>query len=162
MNYLIYIEHAAENLQFFLWFKDYQKRFDALPESEKALAPEWTAAQAEAAASASQAKAAATKKTTGSDTDAHQVLKGTDFDDKPRMNVDEMPRNPFHTPPVTANSQDDKANAFNSAVAPSFNESSTWTGSEADSQGTKSHQKAAATAFESADVKWQPCMSPTP
>lgn len=38
MNYLLYVEFAAENLQFYLWFKDYVKRFDALPESEKALA----------------------------------------------------------------------------------------------------------------------------
>jgi hypothetical protein len=37
MDYLVYIEHNAENLQFFLWYKDYCKRFEALPEREKSL-----------------------------------------------------------------------------------------------------------------------------
>ncbi|TVY83806.1 hypothetical protein LSUE1_G001217 [Lachnellula suecica] len=41
MDYLVYIEHDAENLQFFLWYKDYCRRFDALPEKEKALSPAW-------------------------------------------------------------------------------------------------------------------------
>jgi len=41
MDYLVYVEHNAENLQFFLWFKEYTRRFNALPESEKALSPEW-------------------------------------------------------------------------------------------------------------------------
>ena len=47
MNYLVYIEHSAENLQFFLWYRDYLKRFDELPPNERALAPEWSAEQAE-------------------------------------------------------------------------------------------------------------------
>ena len=47
MNYLKYIERAPENLQFFLWFQDYEKRFNELPESEKVLSPAWTEAQAE-------------------------------------------------------------------------------------------------------------------
>lgn len=41
MDYLVYVEHNAENLQFFLWFKDYSARFDALSPDEKALSPEW-------------------------------------------------------------------------------------------------------------------------
>ena len=41
MNYLKYIELAAENLQFFLWYRDYAKRFDELPDKEKALSPTW-------------------------------------------------------------------------------------------------------------------------
>lgn len=28
MNYLQYIEHAPENLQFFLWFRDYSRRYE--------------------------------------------------------------------------------------------------------------------------------------
>lgn len=48
MNFLKYIEHSAENLQFFLWFKDYSKRFEALPESERKLSPEWTQAKEDA------------------------------------------------------------------------------------------------------------------
>lgn len=41
MDYLIYIAHDAENLQFYLWLQDYTARFEALPEDEKALSPEW-------------------------------------------------------------------------------------------------------------------------
>ncbi|KAL3422693.1 hypothetical protein PVAG01_06849 [Phlyctema vagabunda] len=42
MDYLIYVEHSAENLQFYLWYREYERRFEALPESEKALSPPWT------------------------------------------------------------------------------------------------------------------------
>lgn len=48
MDFLKYIEHSAENLQFYLWFKDYIKRFEDLPANERALSPEWTQAQEEA------------------------------------------------------------------------------------------------------------------
>lgn len=41
MDYLVYVEFNAENLQFYLWFKDYTKRFNALPESERALSKEY-------------------------------------------------------------------------------------------------------------------------
>jgi hypothetical protein len=41
MDYLVYVEHTAENLQFFLWFKDYTRRFNELPESQKVLSSEW-------------------------------------------------------------------------------------------------------------------------
>lgn len=48
MDFLKYIEHSAENLQFYMWFKDYIKRFEDLPANERALSPEWTQAQEEA------------------------------------------------------------------------------------------------------------------
>lgn len=41
MDYLIYIAKDAENLQFFLWYRDYCARFKALDESAKRLSPEW-------------------------------------------------------------------------------------------------------------------------
>ena len=41
MDYLVYIEHNAENLQFWLWYQDYVERFDALPGNQKKLSPEW-------------------------------------------------------------------------------------------------------------------------
>lgn len=44
LSYLQYVEHCAENLQFYLWLRDYTARFDGLPSSEKALAKEWTPA----------------------------------------------------------------------------------------------------------------------
>ena len=41
MDYLVYISHDAENLQFHLWLQDYTQRFSALKPESKALAPEW-------------------------------------------------------------------------------------------------------------------------
>jgi len=37
----MYVAHDAEPLQFYLWYLDYCKRFDALPADAKALSPEW-------------------------------------------------------------------------------------------------------------------------
>ena len=39
MDYLVYIEHNAENLQFYLWYKDYVRRFGTLSGNEKKLSP---------------------------------------------------------------------------------------------------------------------------
>jgi hypothetical protein len=39
MDYLVYIEHSAENLQFYLWYRDYVRRWNALPASQRALSP---------------------------------------------------------------------------------------------------------------------------
>ncbi|KAK7514999.1 regulator of G protein-like protein [Phyllosticta citriasiana] len=41
MDYLVYVTHDAENLQFHLWLQDYRQRFNALKPERKALAPEW-------------------------------------------------------------------------------------------------------------------------
>ncbi|KAJ8606115.1 hypothetical protein MRB53_041191 [Persea americana] len=41
MDYLVYVAHDAENLQFYLWFEDYSRRLEALPESSKALSRPW-------------------------------------------------------------------------------------------------------------------------
>lgn len=42
MNYCLYIEHSAENLQFYLWLHGYTKRFSEAPQFERELSPEWT------------------------------------------------------------------------------------------------------------------------
>lgn len=39
MNYLCYVTHDAEDLQFYLWLADYHRRFQRIPPSEKHLAP---------------------------------------------------------------------------------------------------------------------------
>ncbi|KAK7539987.1 regulator of G protein-like protein [Phyllosticta citribraziliensis] len=41
MDYLVYVTHDAENLQFHLWLQDYKQRFNALKPERKSLAPEW-------------------------------------------------------------------------------------------------------------------------
>jgi hypothetical protein len=90
LNYLKYIERAPENLQFFLWFKDYEKRFNNLPGSEKVLSQEWTEAQAE-----TERKEYRARMKDGSDANnatAKEIFEGTDFDSKAKsaepQNVD--------------------------------------------------------------------------
>jgi hypothetical protein len=41
MDYLIYVERNAENLQFYLWYIDYVRRWNELPAKDRALSPEW-------------------------------------------------------------------------------------------------------------------------
>ncbi|KAL2265534.1 hypothetical protein VTJ83DRAFT_6634 [Remersonia thermophila] len=41
MDYLLYVEHNAENLQFFLWYWDYVQRWSTLLPRQKALSPPW-------------------------------------------------------------------------------------------------------------------------
>lgn len=45
MEYLVYVSHDAENLQFWLWYEDYSRRFFAAPKSEQALSPPWYKAE---------------------------------------------------------------------------------------------------------------------
>lgn len=144
MNFLIYIEHAAENLQFFLWYRNYTKRFSELPASERALAPEWTMDAAEAEAFASQTNAAPKTMTP----EVAQILKGTDFGPKPTVTVSEYNGNPFNTPPRTPIGERD-------SVVPSENG---WSddGSTLKSSDQKSFIKKTATAFEGANIP-QPC-----
>ncbi|KAL2040309.1 hypothetical protein N7G274_006752 [Stereocaulon virgatum] len=47
MDYLVYISHDAENLQFFLWLQDYTKRFYAAPKSDQALSTPWYQVEAQ-------------------------------------------------------------------------------------------------------------------
>lgn len=100
MNYLKYIEHAAENLQFFLWYRDYTARFANLPESERVLSPEWTQAQADAEAAA--AKQARARK---SNPQSSSLLKSTDFADVNAISGTEK-TDPFNTPPKTPSLED--------------------------------------------------------
>lgn len=80
MNYLIYVEHSAENLQFFLWHRDYTARFQRAPESQRALAPEWTQAQEDEAVARIQKYASEKMRRT----QPADILRGTDFE-KPSL-----------------------------------------------------------------------------
>lgn len=42
MDYLVYVTHDAENLQFYLWMADYCRRFKNAPKHETDLSPKWT------------------------------------------------------------------------------------------------------------------------
>nr|OQO23857.1 hypothetical protein B0A51_08256 [Rachicladosporium sp. CCFEE 5018] len=138
MNYLKYIEYSAENLQFFLWYRDYVARFENLPASEQALSPEWTQAQAEAeAARGGRGKQA--------NLQVSEMLNGTDFADGQGGKIDGQ-ADPFHTPARSSTSVD-KPNA------PSEYASSAGDHTFASSQGAKS---VASQAFGDAGMKWQP------
>ncbi|KAK1780498.1 hypothetical protein QBC45DRAFT_431571 [Copromyces sp. CBS 386.78] len=119
MNYLIYVERAAENLQFFLWYRDYVKRFEQAKTWDLALAPEWTPAMEEEAIQKIQREQAekARKKPNSKTGDMTvEIFKGTDFDkgstpvlSSPRgRSTSDLPEgtrtgsnNPFGTPPDT-------------------------------------------------------------
>lgn len=151
MNYLIYIEHSAENLQFFLWYKDYVRRFDLLSAGERRLAPEWSLEQADAQALALKDNPAPMKSISA---DTAAVFRGTDFA-TPKANIADLSKggpNPFGTPPMTPKSGD------HDSIAPS---EYPWSdsGSTLRSGFRATHDQKAAGAFEAADVKLQPCMS---
>lgn len=143
MNYLVYIEYSAENLQFFLWYRDYVKRFNELPSSERVLAPEWTVEQAEAEASTNQTNAAQVPMSK----EAAAILKGSDFVPPSVSMVELKSSDPFNTPPRTPTTV--------GSIAP-FESAESELQPTAKNPG-KSFQRKAAGAFAEADLKWQPC-----
>lgn len=115
MNYLIYIEHSAENLQFFLWHRSYVKRFHSAGTVDLVLAPEWTVEMQEEAFDKLQkdhrdglkrdpATVAAVFKGTDFEKKGSRGLAGHDANmimEKPSPIFSEMGTNPFSTPPRT-------------------------------------------------------------
>jgi hypothetical protein len=99
MNYLLMVEHSAENLQFFMWYRDYTKRFAEAKASDTDLAPEWTEAM-EIAAVAKIKKDAFEKARPSPQGPAGEMFKGTYFDrhDAPTTEIS----NPLGSPPPTA------------------------------------------------------------
>ncbi|XP_014560279.1 hypothetical protein COCVIDRAFT_12951 [Bipolaris victoriae FI3] len=137
MNFLKYIELSAENLQFFLWYRDYVKRFNALPESERVLSPEWTGETNNANDPKPGPRFYSNEAAT--------ILKGTDFaTEGRRAESDKAASDPFHTPPRTPSS-------FDQAAAGSLD-------FDGDSRsGFKiNHAQRAAGAFDNAGLKWKP------
>jgi len=139
MNFLKYIELSAENLQFYLWFRDYSKRFNELPDSEKALSPEWTSEMSvpnEVQPAKQPTNALATT-----------MLQGTDFASDTRMtSSDKGESNPFFTPPRTPTSlgkRDVSLTSYDDSL----------------DTDKATHTRRAAGAFESAGLRWKPCES---
>jgi hypothetical protein len=101
MNYLTYVEHAAENLQFYLWYKDYEKRFKEASPSELALAPEWTQAMEEEVIARIRKDNVEKRRP---EAPAAEIFRGTDFDKRGKEHhatADINGDNPFSTPPQT-------------------------------------------------------------
>lgn len=138
MNFLKYIELSAENLQFFLWYRDYSKRFNELPENEKALSSEWTG-------TANKGEAQHSKSSTKERAEAAAILTGTDFASETTVQHSEKSNNPFFTPPRTPTSD----SHYREESLDSYDESVTT--------GKVNHSERAAGAFENAGLKWKPC-----
>ncbi|KAH8895595.1 hypothetical protein GQ53DRAFT_641740 [Thozetella sp. PMI_491] len=116
MDYLMYIEHSAENLQFFLWYQDYVKRFNNANTSDLVLVPEWTTAMEDKVAARLQKEASKeTREDLGSIGD---IFKGTDFEKK-RRDTFTTSGNPFDTPPLTPINGGDKNSISTFSTKPS-------------------------------------------
>ena len=143
MNYLMYIEFAAENLQFYLWFRDYVKRFNALPENEKSLASPIDFEKQELEALASPKSPRMPKLMSK---EVSTALSGTGF----------------ATPGATS---EKNINPFEGAELPdeTMSTRSPWGDDASTLQSSKrtDHRSLAANAYEAADVKVQPCKENT-
>jgi hypothetical protein len=135
MTYLIYVEHAAENLQFWLWYKDYEKRFNGADTADIRLAPEWTEAmQQETVAKIRKENVDNVRR----EPKAAEIFKGTDFEKGGDRVVD---GNPFHTPPSSSRGED--SSMYIASNAPL-------------STNASSYQTQASEAFQAAGIS-QPC-----
>ena len=140
MDYLKYVAFAAENLQFYLWFKDYSARFEKLPETERPLSTEWTKAQAEEAANSSNRISR-----TIVPSKVAQMLKDTDFaDGQPRSTFDKA--DPFVTPAKTPSLEEKRE--LSSEYASSSTDGKT--------QSSAEYRSNADHAFDEAGLKWKP------
>jgi hypothetical protein len=148
MDFSKYIERNPENLQFYLWHRDYLKRFDNLPDGERSLAPEWTVERANAEAEAARLE----EKPKKVDPTAATMLKGTDFDTKPgKAAVSEVHPDPFGDPPQTPKTEGDSTVPSNAGCN---DDTSTL-------KTPMNPSKTAAAAFESVNVP-QPCTHGSP
>lgn len=145
MNYLKYVEHSAENLQFFLWHRSYCERFERLPASERALSPEWSASQTDAEVT----QPARRKKV---NPEIASVLHGTDFAETKAPEIEKV--DPFNDPSRTPSPEDMRAPG-----SPTFTElSSSISGDRPVSSRSDFHRKANE-ALSEAGMKWKPCKS---
>ncbi|KAH8885751.1 hypothetical protein GQ53DRAFT_845385 [Thozetella sp. PMI_491] len=101
MNYLIYVERAAENLQFFLWYKDYSKRFYEADTIDLGLSKEWTAAMEEEAGTRIQKEHADQLRANGKKpSPAVEIFKDTGFDThRDSLSPPKEIKDSFSTPP---------------------------------------------------------------
>lgn len=144
MNYLKYIEHDAEILQFFLWFRGYSERFEKLSAVDRALSPDWANAKAEADNTSTQPL-----RRNKANPVVAQIFQGTDFAEGGPKPVDFEKRDPFYEQSRTPSS-DEKREMMLSEYGSSFGDDNTLSSSTI-------HHKKAEEAFEEAGLKWKPC-----
>lgn len=148
MNYLKYIEHAPENLQFFLWLQQYKEKFEQLPESEKLLSKPWTMTQMESEKYIAEHGIRRMKISA----DTAIALKGTGLDNTPQVTESEK-SNPFGTPERTPSEETNRAPM---SITSSETRSTGWL-SDVQTQNSEDTKKRAGEAFGEAGLKWQPC-----
>ena len=170
MNFLLCVEHSAENLQFILWLRDYEERWQVLPQIEKNLSP-----SVDPNTVPQQAARFAKMPNSPGQSLARDVLARTDFG-KPVSHKNLLPsslasavsphnpdeaNNVFDTPPRTPKSRSSTTalTASSGTIETSPDPcSNSWAWSVS---GTSSpiinYANIASDAFSSVDVKWQPC-----
>lgn len=160
MNYLLYIERAPENLQFYLWLQGYVKRFGAAATSDIALAPEWTDAMQDAAMEESRRKSKTPLGLSVAST-AATMFKGTDFASSKDKPITVEHSNPFSDPPGSPN---EKHGDLKKPWDVSFKkiQNSTFNSQESSmhTRSAESYQTTASEAFSTAGLK-QPCKHST-
>jgi hypothetical protein len=143
MDFLKYIEHSAENLQFYLWFKDYVTRFEALPEGERNLSTEWTQAQEEAEKNSYRAQL----KQKPLAVEANEILKAQSLLAEKESPVSEKP-DPFSD----ARDISSSGSKFDDSMSGSMDH--TMSGFQSSKTG---YSQGAEAAFQDAGCKYQPC-----
>lgn len=156
MNYLLFIERAPENLQFYLWLRDYNHRFKDAKTSDIALAPEWTDAMQEEAIQEVRSKTKPSKGPSASTTAAAAIFKGTDFEPRNKPVVAQPP-NPFEDLPSSIT---EKPGALKqpSSLRRERHHHSTFNSNDESmlTRSAESYQTTASEAFSVAGLK-QPC-----
>lgn len=142
MNYLKYIEHSAENLQFYLWYRSYIERFEKLPASEKALSPEWSAAQMD---SEITQPARRNKKSPAA---IATVLEGTGFADTAPP-ASEKP-DPFNDP------RSESPETLRAPASPTFSDFSSSLSTARPLSGQSDFNRKADEALTDAGMRWKP------
>jgi hypothetical protein len=138
MDFLKYIEHSAENLQFYLWYKDYEKRFNELAESERKLSPEWTREQEETELATYRTQL----KNKSLSAEAKEILKEQNLPAGNELAPETEKSNPFH------DSDGDKSSiGSSSSKRPMSGPQSTM---------RTQYSETAKSAFEDAGAKFQP------
>lgn len=124
--------HDAETLQFYLWLKDYRKRYASLRREEQALSPEW------------QAKPVFSHRLTHKKSKTESLGNDyvVDLESVPRMKeLSKAAKEVFDDPPM---SPDATATDYESFITKSVNSQKTF-------------QERSDEANTSAGLKWQPC-----
>jgi hypothetical protein len=148
-NYLKYIEQGAENLLFYVWYLDYEKRFNALPDFEKKLSPEWTEAMAAKETAAYRAQ----NKTTGYPSkETAEIFKSLDDEKKNATTAEEIA--PFAETEQDPSDPTRGVTSTDTASTDRPKSSSPTAGTNVSSK-TMYSQKTEA-AFQDAGLKWQP------